>query len=278
MARTVRDAAIVLTALTGVDPDDPETTGCVIGPGTDYTSFLNSNGLKGARLGIARQFFGSNNAVDKLMESRIEEMRRQKADVIDPVTLPSHKQYDESEFELLLYEFKHDLDEYLSKRGGSLHVKSLADVIAFNETMRSREMPYFEQDIMVKAQEKGPLSEQAYQEILTRNRRLARSEGIDAAVKKDGLDALVAATTGPAWLTDWVNGDHESGSCSTPAAVAGYPHITVPAGFVHGLPVGISFFGAAWSEPILLKVAYAFEQTTMARRPPEFLATVQVES
>jgi amidase len=278
MARTVRDAAIALNALRGVDPDDPATKDCPTLSYSDYSSFLDPDGLNGVRLGVARQFFGFNSAVDRLMEGCIGKMKSQGAEVIDPVILPSHKQYDDSEFELLLYEFKHDLNEYLRNRQDSLPVKSLAEVIDFNERRRSKEMPYFEQEIMIKADQKGPLSQQAYRDALTRNRRLSRSEGIDAAIAKDALDALVAPTTGPAWLTDWVTGDHEAGSCSTPAAVAGYPHITVPAGFIQGLPVGISFFGPAWSEPKLLTIAYGFEQATMARRPPQFLSTVQLDS
>jgi amidase len=278
MARTVRDAAIVLSALVGVDPNDPATEDCPTLPDADYASFLDPDGLMGVRLGVARQFFGYNSAVDRLMEGCIGAMQRQRAEIIDPVTLPSYKQYDDSEFELLLYEFKHDLNEYLGNRGNSAAVRSLAEVISFNEARRSEEMPYFEQEIIVKADQKGPFSEQAYRDILTRNRYLSRSEGIDAAIAKDELDALVAPTTGPAWLTDWVTGDHETGSCSTPAAVAGYPHITVPAGFIQGLPVGISFFGPAWSEPKLLRIAYGFERATMARRPPQFLPTVHFDS
>jgi amidase len=278
IARTVRDAALVLSALVGIDPDDPATENCPIQSHADYSSFLDPDGLKGARLGVARQFFGTNSAVDRLMEGCIEEMKRRGAEIIDPVSLPSHKQYDDSEFQVLLYEFKHDLNEYLSNRGDSVTVRSLSEVIRFNETKRNEEMPYFEQEIMLQAEEKGPLSERGYRDALTRNRHLSRSEGIDAAIAKDELDAFVAPTTGPAWLTDWVTGDHETGSCSTPAAVAGYPHITVPAGFVHGLPIGISFFGPAWSEPTLLKLAYGFEQATTARRPPQFLPTVQLDS
>jgi amidase len=205
-------------------------------------------------------------------------MRELGAEIVDPADLPSHGQYNDSEFEVLLYEFKADLNAYLEARGDSVSVHSLARIIAFNEMRRSQEMPFFEQDIMMEAEKKGPLTEKAYTDALAKNHQLSRAEGIDAVIKENKLDAIVAPTTGPAWLTDWVTGDHESGSCTTPAAVAGYPHITVPAGFVHGLPVGISFFGPAWSEPTLLRIAFAFEQATRARRAPRFLWTASFGS
>ena len=272
MARTVRDASILLGVLAAVDPSDPATMNSA--STTDYVSFLDVKGLKGARLGIARQFFGYNRSVDRLMEDCINAMRREGAEIVDPVTLLSHKQYNESELEVLLWEFKNDLNSYLRKRSDSVRIKSLADVIKFNEERRGEEMPYFEQELMIRAQEKGPLTDQAYKDALASNLRLSRSEGIDATITKDTLDALVAPTTGPAWLTDWINGDHETGNCSTPAAVAGYPHITVPAGHIHGLPIGLSFFGPAWSEPKLLRIAHSFEQANTARAPPKFLTTV----
>jgi amidase len=271
MARTVRDAAILLNALTGIDSNDPTTSEQLAHVPTDYTQFLDPRGLHDARLGIARKYFGSNDAADKVMDDSIAEMKRQGADIVDPIDYPSHEKLNESEFEVLLYEFKADLNAYLKNRGGP--VRSLSDIITFNEERRSEEMSFFGQDIMIKADRKGPLTETAYIGALARNRQLCRTEGIDAVITKYHLDAIVAPTTGPAWLTDWVTGDHESGSCSTPAAVAGYPHISVPAGFVHGLPVGISFFGPAWSEPTLLRLAYSFEQATRIRKPPNFLKT-----
>ncbi|MGP8071130.1 MAG: amidase [Candidatus Bathyarchaeia archaeon] len=274
MARTVRDATLLLNVLAGSDPDDPATVGHSADSELDYTRYLKSDGLRGVRLGIARQYFGSNTGVDRLIDDCITEMKRQGADIIDPVEFASYRRYDDSELEVMLYEFKNDLASYLRKRGDSVRVKSLADIIAFNEERRSEEMPYFEQEIMLKAEKKGPLSDEQYRIALARNHKLSRKEGIDAVIATDRLDAIVAPTTGPAWLTDWITGDHESGSCSTPAAVAGYPHISVPAGFVHGLPIGISFFGPAWSEPTLLRIAYSFEQATKARRPPSFLPTV----
>ncbi len=208
------------------------------------------------------------------MNDCIDEIKRQGAEIVDPADLPSHGQLKDSEFEVLLYEFKADLNAYLMTLGDSVGVRSLEDIIAFNERWRSKEMPYFEQEIMVMAQKKGPLTEKAYVDALAKNHQLSRVEGIDAVVEQHALDAIVAPTKGPAWLTDWICGDPNGGSCSSPAAVAGYPHITVPAGFIHGLPVGISFFGCAWSEPILFKLAYAFEQVTKARRRPRFLPTV----
>ena len=274
MARTVRDAAILLGAMTGADQRDPVTQAAVAHAQPDYTKFLDAGGLRGARLGVARKFFGSNAAVDKLMEERIAEMKRQGAEIVDPADLPSHGKYGDSEMEVLLYEFKNDLNVYLLARKPDVKTRSLADLIAFNEQHRAEEMPYFEQEIFVTAQKKGPLGEKAYRDALAQNLRLSRQEGIDAVVKRHRVDAIVAPTAGPAWVTDWVNGDHDTGGCSTPAAVAGYPHITVPAGFVHGLPVGLSFFGPAWSEPVLLRLAYAFEQATKARRAPRYPPTV----
>jgi amidase len=274
MGRTVSDIAILLNVLAGRDPNDPATEGAVSHIESDYTRFLDPEGLRGARLGIARKFFGFNASVDRLINRRIAEMAQLGAEIVDPAEFSSHEQYDDSELEVLLYEFKADLNAYLEERGSSVRVHSLADIISFNEIRRSEEMPFFEQDIMIEAEKKGPLTEKAYTDALAKNHQLSRNQGIDAVIKEHRLDAIVAPTTGPAWLTDWVTGDHESGSCATPPAVAGYPHITIPAGSVHRLPVGISFFGAAWSEPTLLKIAFAFEQATWARHAPRFLSTI----
>lgn len=274
MARTVRDATILLNVLAGPDPNDSATDGSASKAHSDYTKFLDPNGLRGASLGIARRFFGFNADVDRVIDGCIAQMKQLGAEIIDPVGYPAHGGLDDLELEVLLYEFKTDLNAYLKTRT-ALHVKSLSDIIAFNEERRNEEMPYFEQDLMIKAEAKGPLTESAYKDALAKNHRLTREEGIDAVIRKYQLDAIVAPSNGPAWLTDWVTGDHISGGCSQPAAIAGYPHITVPAGFVHELPIGISFSGPAWSEPTLLKVAYAFEQATKKRRTPRFLPTVQ---
>jgi len=272
MARTVRDAAILLGALTGTDARDPITAPSAGKSYTDYTQFLNANGLRGARLGIARHFFNINPAVTAVMEDCITLIRQAGATIIDPVDSPSIGKWQETEFSVLVYEFKADLNAYLAGRGAA--VRSLTDCIAFNRAHRAEEMPYFEQEIMEMAEKKGPLTEKAYTDALANNIRLTRNETIDAMILKDKLDALVAPTAGPSWLTDWVAGDHADSGCSSPPAVAGYPHVTVPAGFQFGLPLGISFFGTAWSEPILLKIAYGFEQARNARRKPEFLPTV----
>ncbi len=275
MARTIRDATILLNVLAGPDPNDPATESSASKAQLDYTKFLDPNGLRGARLGAARRFFGFNASVDRVIDGCIAQMRQQGAEIIDPIDYPANEGLDNSELEVLLYEFKADVNAYLKTRS-SLRVKSLSDIIAFNEERRSEEMPYFEQDLMIKAEAKGPLTESAYKDALARNHRLTRDEGIDAVMSKYRLDAIVAPSNGPAWLTDLVTGDHVSGGCSQPTAIAGYPHITVPAGFVHGLPVGISFFGPAWSEPTLLRIAYAFEQATKKRRTPRFLPTVRI--
>lgn len=276
MTRTVTDAAILLNALAGVDARDSITSEAVGHFASDYTQFLKPDGLKGMRLGIARQYFGFSQATDQLMTTAIDVLKRGGAEIVDPANIPTQGKFDESEMTVLLYEFKADLNTYLAGLGPSAPVKSLADVIAFNEKNATREMPYFGQDLFTKAQAKGPLTDEAYQDALAQNIRLTRAEGIDAIMDEKKLDALIAPTGGPVWCTDLLNGDHFTGGYSSASAVAGYPHITVPAGLAAGLPVGISFFGRAWAEPVLLKIAYAFEQLSKARRPPQFLPTVKL--
>jgi amidase len=275
MARTVRDAAILFGALAGADPMDPAAAQCAGKFIGDYTKFLDPNGLKGSRLGVARKFFGFHEKVDALMEEAIKDLKRLGAEVVDPADLPTHGKFDGSEYQVLLYEFKADLNAYLGKLGAGSPVHSLKELIDFNEKHKGEEMPFFGQEIFIQAEAKGPLSDKAYRKALANSLRLSRKEGIDKVMDKFRLDALIAPTNGPAWTTDQVNGDHYAGGCSTPAAVAGYPHVTVPAGFVSGLPVGLSFFGRAFSEPSLIRLAYAFEQATKHRRPPEFFETLQ---
>ena len=272
MARSVRDAAILLGAMTGLDESDPATRASARKSFTDYTQFLDPNGLRGARIGIARQYFNIGPAVTAVMEDCIALMRHGGAEIVDPTDLSSYEAWRDTELQVLLYEFKADLNSYLQARKAA--VQSLSDCIAFNRAHRAEEMPFFEQEIMEQAQEKGPLTEKSYKDALATNRRLARKEGIDAVLSKYKVDAIVGPTAGPAWITDWVAGDRVDSGCASPPAVAGYPHITVPAGFKFGLPLGISFFGASWSEPKLIKYAYAFEQLRKARRKPEFLPTV----
>ena len=278
MTRTVRDAAILLGALTGIDSRDVATNGSRGRSHSDYTSFLDENGLRGARIGVVRErFMGYSPKTDALVATALDLMKSHGATIVDPANIATAGKFDDAEFEVLLYEFKADLNAYLQGTGPNVPVKSLADVIAFNSRNASQEMPYFGQELMEMAQKKGPLTDPKYKAALTKAKRLSGTQGIDAVMAAHKLDALVAPTQGPVWLIDLVNGDAGGITSFTgPAAVAGYPHITVPMGLVQGLPVGISFVGGAWSEPVLLKLAYAFEQATKARRKPEFRASAEL--
>jgi amidase len=274
MARTVRDAALMLGVLAGVDPGDAATAE---GRGrADYTEGLDRAALRGARIGVHRKAFGFHLDVDRVLEGALDVLRREGAVLVDPADVPHAGEYDESELEVLLYELKADLAAYFASLGPRATVKTLADVIAFNDAHRAEEMPYFGQELFLQAEAKGPLTDQAYLDALARNRRLSRTEGIDAVMDQHRLDAIVAPTGGPAWLTDLVNGDHFGGGSSTAPAVAGYPNLSVPAGHVFGLPIGLSFFGRAWSEGALIRLAYAFEQATSVRRPPRYLPTADL--
>jgi amidase len=273
MTRTVEDAANVQDALAGPDTRDSATT-TTRRRQVPYRVALDRNALRGARIGVARAvYFGYSDVTDQIAETAIADMKAQGAVIVDPANIPNAGTYDASVMEVLLYEFKADLNRYLGALAPSVRVHSLADLIAFNEANRSREMPFFGQELFLSAQKKGPLTEKAYRDALARNHRLSRTEGIDAVMDKYRLDALIAPTGNPAWTADLVNGDHFVGSSSTPAAVAGYPTVTVPAGSAFGLPVGISFIGRAWRDDLVLKLAYAYEQATKHRRAPTFPAS-----
>jgi amidase len=274
MCRTVRDAATLLGALTGVDPRDSATAASQGKSFTDYIQFCDPNGLKGARIGVARKYFGFSDAVDALMEQTLDAMKKQGATLVDPAEIETLGKFDETELLVFTYELKADLNAYLARLGPDAPVHTLKDIIDFNDRNRQKEMPYFGQDLFLKAEAKGPLTETAYLDALEKNHQLARTEGIDATMDRYHLDAIVAPTGGPAWLTDLINGDHFTGGSSNAAAVAGYPNINVTAGFISGLPVGMSFFGRAWSEPTLIRLAFAFEQATKARQAPHFLSTI----
>lgn len=273
MTRTVSDGAILLSALTGIDMRDKATRASQGKAAADYTQFLNKDALRGARLGIARKFFGFNDEVDRQLNALIAEMKQRGAVIIDPAEIPTSGKFDDSELEVLLYEFKADLNSYLAGRGPTIEARTLKQLIEFNEKNREREMPYFGQELFVRAEAKGPLTSKEYRAALQKNQRMSRVQGIDFVMRKHRLDALLAPTGGPPWPTDWLNGDHFTGGYSTASAVAGYPHITVPAGYVFGLPIGLSFIGGAYSEPKLIGLAYAFEQATKVRRRPQFLPT-----
>jgi amidase len=275
MTRTVRDAAILLTALAGVDPEDPATLAAE-GKAADYSRGLDPRALHGARIGVARNFFGFHDGVDSLMNQALEALRKAGASLVDPAEVPNMEKVGDAETTVFLYELKSGLKAYLARLGPSAPVHSLKDIIEFNVRHKHEEMPFFGQDTFVKSEAKGPLTSFEYQEALARCRRLMRTEGIDLVMDKFKLDALVAPTMGPACLTDPVVGDRFLGTSPTAAAVAGYPSVTVPAGLVFGLPVGLSFFGRAWSEATLLKLAHAFEQATRLRRQPRFLPAAEL--
>ena len=273
MARSVADAAALLSVIAGSDPADP-TTADADKHATDYTRFLDPNGLRGKRIGVVRALVGQEPHADQALEKAIAIMREQGAVIVDPVTLPHLADLGDPEGTVLSYDFKHDINAYLATRTG-LKVKNLADLIAFNKTHASVEMPWFGQELFEQSQARGPLTAPAYLEALAKAKRLAGPEGIDAALAKDHLDALLAPSSGPAFVTDPVLGDHIVGGGATePAAVAGYPSITVPADFAHGLPVGIVMLGAKWSEPTLIAIAYGFEQHSKVWRAPQFLDTI----
>lgn len=279
MARSVADLAALLTVLAAPDPSDAVTTTAARRQ-ADYTQALDPNGLRGARIGIVRnRLFGSHAATDALANAAIEVLRKQGATVVDPANIPTLGQFDDSEFEVLLYEFKADIPRFFEWWGAGAPLHTLADLIAYNTAYAATELPYFGQELVLQANAKGPLTDTAYTQALAKNHRLAATEGIDAVMTKHRLDALVAPTGGPAWLIDPVNGDSGTATIpgpSTVTSVAGYPHITVPMGFDHGLPVGMSFFGRAWSEATLITFAYAYEQATRHRRPPTFAPTADL--
>jgi amidase len=272
MARTVRDVAILLGAMTGVDPDDSATFASQGKAAADYTKFLDPNGLRGARLGIARKFFENNAPMDRFLSGCADALKKAGAEVIDPADLPTHGQFDAAENDVLQYEFKDGLNRYLTRLPAGSPARSLKELIAWNQQQRDREMPFFDQEIFIQCEARGPLTEPKYLKARADCVRMSRAEGIDAVIAQHKLDAIVTLTSGPAWYIDFINGDRDTGGCTTPAAVAGYPHISVPAGFYRGLPIGLSFFASAWSEPMLIKLAYAWEQFTKARRKPTYSA------
>jgi amidase len=272
MTRTVADAALLLAAIAGADPDDAATQAAP-GQGVDYAAALRIDGLRGKRLGVARNFFGGNPAVDAVIEAELATLRAQGATLVD-VQVPNADKYGDSELAVLLSEFRPDLEAWFAAYAPHAPVRTMADVIAFNDRHAARELRHFGQEHLIAAQARPGLEDRAYRDALANNQRYSRAEGIDQVLREHRLDALVAPTGGTGWLTDYINGDHDGPGFSSPAAVAGYPHVTVPAGFVHGLPVGLSFVGGAWTEAALIAMAHAYEQASQRRRPPTFAASV----
>ncbi|HWR36938.1 MAG TPA: amidase [Clostridia bacterium] len=276
MTRTVADAAALLSILAAVDPADNATEAARARIEQDYTRFLDPSGLRGARIGVVRKYAGYSIPLDLVFEEAITAMKRAGAEIIDPADVPTIGKFDDAELEVMLYEFKAGLNAYFATLGSNSPVHTLKELIDFNEKNRERELRYFGQEMLALAEAKGPLTTPDYLKSLADCRRLSRQEGIDAVMDKHRLDALVAPTGNAAWPTDLVNGDHFTGSSTSLAAVAGYPNINVPMGFIFGLPIGVSFFGRAWSEPVLIKVAYAYEQSTKMRKAPTYLPTLNL--
>jgi len=274
MARSVADAARLLNVISGLDPED--TAGEKIPPNgvPDFTDSLKPEGLQGKRLGIAREYYDFHPKVEALMETALNDLKRLGAELVDPVEFPDNSELGDASFNVLLYDFRVDLEAYLADLPGANLPRTLPELIAFNEEHRDREMPWFEQEIFERAEETREMAEEDYQKDLNKILNFYRNEGIDKLMDDNRLDAIVAPTGGPAWTIELLYGDHGGGGSSSPAARSGYPNITVPAGFIHGLPVGLSFFGRAWSEPVLIEAAYAYEQDTRHRKPPSFLPTL----
>ncbi len=271
MCRSVADAATLLGALAGVDPRDATTAASTGHSQTDYRQHLDPAALKGARIGVQREFLGIGPGTEAVYGEAIAALKAAGATVVDPVNFADPTHLGLVEWEVLAFEFKDGVEAYLTSLGAKAPARKLADLIAFNESHRGREMPYFAQETFLKAEASGPLTTPKYKSDLATCKRLARTQGLDLLLSRHRLDAIVAITAGPAWPIDLVNGDRSTGGSTTYPAVAGYPAITVPAGQVFGLPVGMSFMGRAWSEGKLIGLAYAFEQTIKARKPPRFL-------
>jgi amidase len=274
MARTLRDAALVLNALTGVDPADPATAESQPHIQADYTEFLDPDGLRGKRVGVATQYAEGHEAVEALFQAALDDMRSAGATVVDIPEVDAWRRMGRPSGVVMRYEFKADLNAYLAGLGPDAPVKTLEEIIAFNEANADRELPFFQQETMRQAQERGPLTEPEYLEALAEARRLSRDEGIDRVMEDHELDAIVAPTGSPAWTTDLINGDRYHMGSSSPAAISGYTNISVPMGFFRELPVNISIWGRAWSEPQLLAIAFAYEERTQHRRRPKFIPTL----
>ncbi|MEW6990111.1 amidase [Colwelliaceae bacterium 6441] len=268
MARNVTDAVILLTAMVAADNNDPN----VEHSNVNFLSHLKASGLKGKRIGIARNLMGYHKALDATFEQAVKDLQAQGAIIVDNTNFENKDQWGDAEYSVLLFEFKHDLNQYLSSTAAGLP-KSLAEIISFNQSHSDIEMPYFEQEIMEMAQEKGDLTSQEYLDALSTAKSATQEEGIDLLLKKYNLDLIIAPTTGPAWKTDWINGDHYLGAASSAAAISGYPHITVPMGYVHHLPVGLSFFSGKLQEGVLIEAAYSYEQATQHRKSPKLSVT-----